>query len=336
MRIAKWDNLKFALMYLVVFGHMISRIEEPSAVLQGLWLFIYTFHIPAFLFVSGLFSKRTVDKHRFDRILSYLFLYFFMEFFRCVVFSLARGKAFRFKLFSETSTPWFALVLFLCYLVTALFTSLRHSYVLIFAVLTGIFVGYARDVGSFLAGMRFFTFFPFFYLGYCIPVEKLTVWTAKKPVKILSAASLIVFLAVCLIFGESLSGWEAFLKARNTYYKMDMLQWGGVYRAVYYILVTYLIFCLISITPNIKCVISSWGQRTLQVFALHYPILYALSVRCDLEERLIALMPAHYEWLFAIAALLLTVVLSLKIWTPFFTWLMRPGRKEISGSLDSE
>ncbi|MCD8013071.1 MAG: acyltransferase family protein [Lachnospiraceae bacterium] len=335
MRIAKWDNLKFVLMYLVVFGHMISRIDDSSAALQGLWLFIYTFHIPAFLFVSGLFSKRTVDEHRFERVFSYLFLYFFMEFFRCVVYSLARGKVLRFKLFSETSTPWFALVLFLCYLVTTLFTSLKRSYVLIFAVLAGIFVGYAKDLGSFLAGMRFFIFYPFFYLGYCIPVEKLTEWTERKAVKIISAVCLAAFLAICLVFEEPLSCWQSFLKARNSYYGMDMLRWGGMYRAVYYVLVEFLIFCVIAVIPNIRCVISVWGQRTLQVFALHYPILYTLSKRCDLEDRLMSLMPAHYEWLIAIAAFLLTVVLSLKIWTPFFTWLMRPGRKDEGCKLET-
>ncbi|MCD8023650.1 MAG: hypothetical protein LUF30_11995, partial [Lachnospiraceae bacterium] len=123
--------------------------------------FAYLIDIPAFLFLSGLFSKRTVDGRRYDKMLPYLYLYLFMKLFRFVVYSLVKGEAASFNLFSEGGVPWFALVLFLCYLVTTWMSALKRSYVLIFAFCMGMIAGYDSSLGSFLAGMRFLRFFRF-------------------------------------------------------------------------------------------------------------------------------------------------------------------------------
>ena len=60
-RVPKWDNLKFFLILCVVIGHFIERYVGELWVYRSLFAFIYTFHMPAFLFIAGLFSKRTVD-----------------------------------------------------------------------------------------------------------------------------------------------------------------------------------------------------------------------------------------------------------------------------------
>lgn len=48
----KFDNLRFILMFLVVFGHFLALQDEYS-----LYRFIYSFHMPAFIFISGYFAK---------------------------------------------------------------------------------------------------------------------------------------------------------------------------------------------------------------------------------------------------------------------------------------
>ena len=54
-RIAYWDNLKAILIFLVVLGHI---VPECGAITYWLRFAIYTFHMPAFVFVSGFFSKK--------------------------------------------------------------------------------------------------------------------------------------------------------------------------------------------------------------------------------------------------------------------------------------
>lgn len=51
-----FDSLKFILITLVVFGHAISFVEGKWA--NALYLWIYLFHMPLFIFVSGYFTKQ--------------------------------------------------------------------------------------------------------------------------------------------------------------------------------------------------------------------------------------------------------------------------------------
>ena len=62
-RIALWDNLKFILIILVVIGHLADEFTAKSDVYKSVFLFIYTFHMPLFIFISGLFhSEKNIVK----------------------------------------------------------------------------------------------------------------------------------------------------------------------------------------------------------------------------------------------------------------------------------
>lgn len=52
-----WDSLKFILIFIVVYGHMIETCVEISSFNQDTYNFIYIFHIPLFVFISGQFSR---------------------------------------------------------------------------------------------------------------------------------------------------------------------------------------------------------------------------------------------------------------------------------------
>ena len=55
----KFDNIKFFLIWLVVLGHFLNAYVPDSQIIKTITFFIYTFHMPAFIFLSGLFSNRT-------------------------------------------------------------------------------------------------------------------------------------------------------------------------------------------------------------------------------------------------------------------------------------
>lgn len=327
MRLAKWDNLKFFLIYCVVLGHMVAGLETDSLLLRGLHLFIYTFHMPAFLFVSGLFSKRSIDSRRIEKAVVYLILYLFMKIFRFLVYSIINGKASGFDFLSEGGVPWFALALFLYYLMTMAVSRLKSSYLLIVAVGVGMMAGYDASLGSFLVGMRLLTFYPFFLAGYCMPIEKITQFTDKKAVKTVSAAVVAIVFGICFVYNNRLYGSLSFLKGKAAFAKMGMLPFGGIYRGIYYAAVMILIVCIISLIPSANNLFTVFGRRTIQVFALHYPILRILLKVFHLKEHLQALWPAHYGVLVPAVAFLLTIALSLSFFAPFFNWLMHPAVK---------
>ena len=57
-RIYKWDNLKCFLIVMVVIGHFVNQYAPISNTMKSLSLFIYSFHMPLFIFLSGLLQKR--------------------------------------------------------------------------------------------------------------------------------------------------------------------------------------------------------------------------------------------------------------------------------------
>ena len=67
------DNIKVVLIFLVVFGHLIERYIDTSNTLMGIYMFIYIFHMPLFVYISGYLSKN-INKSKneiIDGILNY-------------------------------------------------------------------------------------------------------------------------------------------------------------------------------------------------------------------------------------------------------------------------
>lgn len=72
----RWvDSLKGILILLVVVGHFLLKVEGHYAI-ETVYRLIYAFHMPLFVFVSGLLAKRTLDdcgRLRVNKVLTYLF-----------------------------------------------------------------------------------------------------------------------------------------------------------------------------------------------------------------------------------------------------------------------
>ena len=61
-----WDCLKMVLIFLVVFGHTLKFHVVAGSTGQGVYNFIYLFHMPLFIFISGRFSQCR-DRRRYLR-----------------------------------------------------------------------------------------------------------------------------------------------------------------------------------------------------------------------------------------------------------------------------
>ena len=56
MRICKFDNVKCFGIFLIAFGHMLEAVE-CGKIGNSLYMIIYSFHIPLFIFAMGFFAK---------------------------------------------------------------------------------------------------------------------------------------------------------------------------------------------------------------------------------------------------------------------------------------
>lgn len=61
-RIPYFDNARALLIILVVLGHMSSEFIEHDELIADVYLFIYTFHMPAFILISGYFAKKFMNR----------------------------------------------------------------------------------------------------------------------------------------------------------------------------------------------------------------------------------------------------------------------------------
>ena len=72
-RSAYWDNMKGVLMLLVVFAHILFQLQDYSDTINCTVDYIYMFHMPAFVFISGYFGK-SERSHSFESIIKLVFL----------------------------------------------------------------------------------------------------------------------------------------------------------------------------------------------------------------------------------------------------------------------
>lgn len=71
------DNIKGVLILLVVCGHLLSALQDMNSTFAiGVRTFIYFFHMPGFIFMSGYLAKGFLKKeYKGEKLLSYAWLY---------------------------------------------------------------------------------------------------------------------------------------------------------------------------------------------------------------------------------------------------------------------
>lgn len=326
-RVAKWDNIKFVLITLVVLGHSITLLGDDRTLLNRLFFWIYLYHMPAFMFLSGMFAKRTVAEKRHKKIFGFLYIYIFMCLFRFFVRSVQLHSFRSLSWLDEEGVPWYALVVFISYYVTIGLSTWKRSIATVLVVLIGATAGYNTNLGSGFAAMRLLTLYPFFWFGYCIQPEQVLKLSEKKWSKATAILILIASCLICLKFRMPVTA--SFLKGKVGFEKMNLVNQGFFYRLAYYAISMVLVTCVLVLVPNKKLpVITAMGGNSIQVYAMHYPLLGFLAAVSPLK-KLIHGMSLLYAGpvLFAVT-MVFVLILSLKFFTPLFTMIMNPYKVE--------
>lgn len=312
-RIAFFDNCKFFLMLLVVVGHFIDQNTASSPIFRGMFLFIYTFHMPAFFFLSGLFDKRgTPFSKRLNKAVYYIALYLVLK----VVITLVQcvfTHRFNFTLLTEVGIPWFCLVLGVFTLIIGLLdkANVNLTTVLAISVLLACFVGFDKSVGDFLALSRTIVFFPFYLLGTIAEKEKLLNLLQKRSLRVCGFVLLAVFLAVCLLMTDRLYFLRQLFTGRNPF-RDSYRSFGPLIRLGCYALTTLIGLSFMMIVPQRGLgVITQFGTRTMQVYFWHRPVLYVM-VYLHLNDSVLSLGAAG-KALWILMAVILTLILSLSV-----------------------
>ncbi|MEW9051018.1 MAG: acyltransferase family protein [Neobacillus sp.] len=264
-----FDNAKFFLIFLVVFGHVISPIKGKDEILFTLYTFIYLFHMPAFIFISGYFAKGFRKKGYFKKtIIKVLLLYLIFQSIYSLIYYFVGTKAtLEFNYLQPHWSLWFLLSLFFWNIMLYMFVKLKWSGFLL-SVLLGIGIGYIDQVGSYLSLSRTFVFFPYFLLGFLLEGDQLKgVVKAKfaKPLGIfIITVTLIIF---CMGTPKDSVQW---LLGATSYENMGGMQLtDGLIRLLQYLLTIVVAYGFLTLIPSTQYKITKIGERTLYVYLLH-------------------------------------------------------------------
>lgn len=264
-----FDNAKLILIFLVVFGHVISPLKEKDGVLFTLYTFIYLFHMPAFILISGYFSKGFAKKGHFLKTVKKILIPYFIFQLLYSVFYYLNGNenTFHFDLFQPNWSLWFLLSLFFWNCLLYLFARLKWRGVFL-AITIGVAIGYIDQIGSFLSLSRTFVFFPYFLIGYLLNGEQLK---GLIKAKFSFPIALVIITATFIYFGfgfpENAVPW---LLGDRSYAAMGFHHAGvGLYRGLQYVLTILVVFGFFTFIPSIHLRLTKIGERTLYIYLLH-------------------------------------------------------------------
>ncbi|WP_306424331.1 acyltransferase family protein [Clostridium perfringens] len=311
------DNSKGLLIFLVVLGHSLEFIRKDYEVARLLYVFIYEFHMPVFVFISGYLSKN-VEKGRRNAVRNFLtpFLLFNIIwnlitlvgplFLRGEFTELPSEQAFSF--FTPGWALWYIFAMFLWKILLP--DLLKFKNIFILSIIAGIFVKLSGEFGSYMALSRTITFAPFFLAGYYSSEEKLKRFRKFTRFNILnkvpSILILIIGVLIALIFVNYSNIADEFFWADRSYSNFNIEIFTGIllYIAVYIIGFAF-VYVFINLMPVNQTFLSKIGKNTLSVYFLHTyfigSILGLTSLMSSNSGKLLALI---------VGSLIVTFILS--------------------------
>ncbi len=320
-RIAKWDNIKLFLMLCVILGHIDNYVGLEADNTNRVYLFIYAFHMPAFIFVSGLFSKHAIKHRRIDKAFTFFALYFVIKF-SMFFMRLALDRADTFRLFNTDGVEWYALGVFLFYLLTMALQRIDGRYLIPAAIFFGCMAGYDLRLGGNWVLNRVTAFYPFFLLGFYLDAEKVAAFCSRLWVRLAGLAALIAAGVTAALTYDDLK-WIILVLKGYSYRNLeeDLFYWGGLIRLGCYAVAVLMTIGVLALVPSVKGFWSTIGSRTLSIYAFHFPVIMWLCTSTGLgwkremrhmtDGKVLAAMIA--------IAVVISLVLSLK---PIY-WFVR-------------
>ncbi len=165
VRSLKYDNVKALLIFLVVWGHMLlaTPTAEPGAFF--IYILIYTFHMPAFVYVLGMFAKPRVSK-----MLKFAGLYVVLQVIYTLFFKyVLRDPDAIFTLVEPQWSLWYLMAavvyLALCWIVPKDLPRKTQFLLVAAACVLAVGAGFVPFIGKPFTLSRIVCFLPFFLAG---------------------------------------------------------------------------------------------------------------------------------------------------------------------------
>lgn len=306
------DNYKAFLILLVVIGHFIEPCYTNTLFLTVLKWFIFSFHMPAFIFISGYFSKKDMGLEKLIQKLVIPYFVFELLYYFLYVFVIHKETGLYFN--RPKFSLWYLMALFFWRIATPYVKKIPGN--LFIAITGGLLIGFTQ-LGNFFSIPRTLFFYPFFLAGYYFQeswFESIRRHWKAFTVDLASLAGLLG--GWVLITGQELTPFIFY--GRYSYEDMGLTNgWGLLIRLVCYGISFLAIFALCAFIPRKQHFYSILGVRTMPIYLFH-GLVYSILKDSRILEKVD--FPVETGLLLGFCVLL-TFALATELPYKFTTWI---------------
>jgi fucose 4-O-acetylase-like acetyltransferase len=326
-RVAYLDNARYWVMLLVVIGHSLTEFVVMDSA-RGVYTWIYAFHMPLFILISGYTARHYVgDVKQIRRIVSTLVVpYLIVELSLQLINRHYTGEPAQLMVLSPQWIGWFMAALILWRLTTPIWRALRYP------VTTSIIISLGSgliDIPNVLAIHKTVAFLPFYVIGLHMTRERF-LRLGTTPVRIVSAVFLSAVFVVCQYVQFPQSG--QWLLWKNSYVDMGVTFGEGLLiRAGLIVLGLAMTFAALALVPRRRSWTTSQGERTFYCYLLHGFVIVWLDRHYQLWDKLEPYGATAVVGLILAAIVLANLLMTApvaKFFRPVFeprlTWMFRP------------
>ncbi|MFJ3665156.1 acyltransferase family protein [Streptomyces sp. NPDC090106] len=267
-RDAFFDNAKYLAIVLVAVGHAWEPLKGDSRILEAAYTVVYSFHMPAFIVISGFFSRSfDMRPDRVRRLVTGVAVPYVLFESAYVVFERTVGgdSGMEFSLLDPWYLTWFLCALFVWRLCTPALRTLRRP--LLFSLGVAMLASVTPSIGDDLDLQRVLQFLPYFVLGLCMRPEHFQ----RVRTRAVRIASVPVFAAALAV------GWWAVPRMNTAwFYHRDAAQelgapwWAGPVMVLAMFGCSLLLTaCFFAWVPRRNMWFTALGAGTLYGYLLH-------------------------------------------------------------------
>lgn len=260
-----FDNYKAFLIVLVVIGHFIEPCYDNNSILYTLKWFIFSFHMPAFIFISGYFSKRELPLSVLVKKLAVPYLVY--QFFYYFLYTALLEKETAYNPLLPKFSLWYLLALFVWRALMPYVKKIPHY--MIVSVAAGLFIGCITMKDNFLSIPRIIVYFPYFLAGISFDRSMISRFRSAGW-KLLSAVGVIGFTALLAWKPiHAMYDVKIFYGRYNYSFLEQTIPEGILVRLVCYAIGFLITFAFMILFTERETIYSYIGSRTMAVYLFH-------------------------------------------------------------------
>ncbi|MFJ4623136.1 acyltransferase family protein [Streptomyces sp. NPDC088812] len=266
-RDAFFDNAKYLAIVLVAVAHAWEPLKGDSRVLQAAYMLVYAFHMPAFIVISGFFSRGfDGSPGRLKRLVTGVVVpYVVFETAYPLFKTYVDGVPQDISLLDPYFLTWFLCALFIWRLTTPLWKLVRHPLPLALGI--AMLASVTPAIGDDLDLQRVLQFLPFFVLGLTLKPEHFRL-VRRRSVRIAAVPVFACALAFSWWAVERMNG--AWFYHRDSAQELGAPWWvGPVMQLALFGCSLLLTACFLSWVPGRTMWFTTLGAGTLYGYLLH-------------------------------------------------------------------